>query len=101
MPYKERLLNFADQYTGVDWGSTQHELKADILADLNEPLPIGTEVADTVMSLSVKEHLREPQVFLNEAPASSSPGGMVLQVPFMWGTLRLLPLHTIRPAIHV
>lgn len=85
MPYKNWLLNYADQYTGVDWGSSLHDLKADILADLNEALPIESEVADTVMSLSVMEHLREPQVFLDEAHRILKLGGsMVLQVPFMW-----------------
>jgi len=85
MPYKEWLLNYADSYTGVDWGSTLHELKADILADLNEPLPIDSEIADSVISLSVMEHLREPQVFLNEAHRILKQGGaMILQVPFMW-----------------
>lgn len=85
MPYKEWLLNYADTYVGVDWGSTPHELKADILADLCEPLPIGSEVADTVISLSVMEHLREPQIFLCEAHRILKRGGaMVLQVPFMW-----------------
>lgn len=85
MPYKDWLLTHADQYTGVDWGGTLHQLKADIVADLNEPLPIESEVADTVVSFSVMEHLREPQVFLNEAYRILKQGGyMVLQVPFMW-----------------
>jgi len=85
MPYKEWLLNYSEQYIGVDWGNTSHEVKADILADLNEPLPIEDEVADTIVSLSVMEHLREPQVFLNEAHRLLKPGGaMILQVPFMW-----------------
>lgn len=85
MPYKDWLLNYADQYTGVDWGSSLHEIKADILADLNETLPIESEVADTVMSISVMEHLREPQAFLNEAYRILKQGGaIVLQVPFMW-----------------
>lgn len=85
MPYKAWLLGYADQYTGVDWGGTQHQLKADIVADLNEPLPIASEVADTVISLSVMEHLREPQVFLGEAHRILKPGGaIILQVPFMW-----------------
>ena len=75
MPYKDWLLNYADTYTGVDWGSSLHDLKADILADLNEPLPIENEVADTVISLSVMEHLREPQVFLSEANRILKPGG--------------------------
>lgn len=85
MPYKEWLLNYADAYTGVDWGSTLHELRADILADLNKPLPIKAEVADTVISLSVMEHLREPQVFLSEANRILKRGGtIIVQVPFMW-----------------
>jgi SAM-dependent methyltransferase len=85
MPYKDWLLNYADRYVGVDWSSSPHTLKADILADLNELLPIETEVADTVMSLSAIEHLREPQVFLNEAFRILKPGGgMVLQVPWQW-----------------
>jgi SAM-dependent methyltransferase len=85
MPYKEWLLNYADTYTGVDWSSTLHELKADILADLNELLPIENEVADTVISLSVMEHLREPRIFLSEAHRILKQGGaMILQVPFMW-----------------
>lgn len=85
MPYKDWLLTHADQYTGVDWGGTLHQLKADIVADLNQPLPIGSEVADTVISLSVMEHLCEPQVFLGEAHRILMRGGvMVLQVPFMW-----------------
>ncbi len=85
MPYMEWLLHFADTYTGVDWGSTLHELKADILADLNEPLPIENEVADTVISLSVMKHLREPRVFLSQANRILKQGGaMILQVPFMW-----------------
>jgi hypothetical protein len=32
MPYKDWLLNYADKYTGVDWGNTLHELKADIFS---------------------------------------------------------------------
>ena len=85
MPYKAWLLNYADSYTGVDWGSSLHELKADILADLNEPLPIENEVADTIISLSVMEHLREPQMLLNEAHRILKAGGtIILQVPFMW-----------------
>lgn len=85
MPYREWFLQYADSYSGVDWSSTLHELKADVVADLNEPLPIGDQVADTVVSLSVMEHLREPQTMLNEAYRILKPGGVVvIQVPFMW-----------------
>jgi SAM-dependent methyltransferase len=86
MSYREWLLKYADAYTGVDWSNSQHELKADIVADLNMPLPIDSEIADTVVSLSVMEHLRDPKVFLGEANRLLKRGGtMVLQVPFMWG----------------
>jgi ubiquinone/menaquinone biosynthesis C-methylase UbiE len=34
---------------------------------LNEPLPIEDNSADTIVCLSVLEHLKEPQPFLNEA----------------------------------
>lgn len=85
MPYRDWFLSYADTYTGVDWAGTLHALKADIITDLNEPLPIKDRVADTVVSLSVMEHLREPQLFLNEAYRILKSGGaMILQVPFMW-----------------
>jgi len=84
-PYRDWFLQYADTYTGVDWASTFHELKADVVADLNHKLPIKDEVANTVVSLSVMEHLQEPQMFLNEAFRILKPGGaMILQVPFMW-----------------
>lgn len=85
MPYREWLLNYTESYTGVDWGNSLHQLTADILADLNEPLPINSEVADTIISLSVIEHLQKPEQFLNEAYRILKPGGnIILQVPFMW-----------------
>lgn len=106
MPYKDWLLTYADQYTGVDWGGTQHALKAGIVADLNEPLPIATEVADTVISLSVMEHLCEPQAFLNEAYRILKGGGgygvtSALHVVGTRGSSRLLPVHPVRAALHV
>ncbi|NQV01224.1 MAG: class I SAM-dependent methyltransferase [Bacteroidia bacterium] len=85
MPYKDFFLNHADQYIGVDWSDTFHKANPDIAADLNKVLPIDSEVADTVVSLSVLEHLNEPQMMLNEAHRILKPGGaIVLQVPFQW-----------------
>lgn len=84
-PYEPLIRSIASGYVGVDWGNTLHELKADILADLNQPLPVGDGVADTVISFSVLEHLNEPARFVAEACRILTPGGaMVLQVPFMW-----------------
>ena len=84
-PYKEYFLNYADRHVAVDWAGSYHDTKADIVADLNQPLPIKSEMADTVVSLSVMEHLREPQLMLNEAFRILKPGGsIVVQVPWQW-----------------
>ena len=84
-PYKEFFLNHADSYVAVDWADSIHVTKADIEADLNRPLPIDSEVADSIVSLSVLEHLREPQLMLNEAFRILKKGGsIILQVPWQW-----------------
>ena len=66
-PYKNFFLLHADKYVAVDWSGSLHENKAIIVANLNVSLPIESEVADTIVSLSVLEHLYEPQFMLNES----------------------------------
>ncbi|EKB48719.1 class I SAM-dependent methyltransferase [Cecembia lonarensis] len=84
-PYEVYLKQFCDSYIGVDWTETLHDFKADIVADLNKNFPINNEVADTIVSFSVMEHLCEPQIFVNESFRILKNGGVfVLQVPFMW-----------------
>jgi SAM-dependent methyltransferase len=84
-PYKEYFLQFADSYTGVDWTKTQHNSKADVVSDLNVKIELDDEVADSIITLSVMEHLYEPQVFLNESYRVLKEGGtIVLQVPWQW-----------------
>tara|TARA_R110000868_G_scaffold29049_2_gene108034 strand:- start:21453 stop:22142 length:690 start_codon:yes stop_codon:yes gene_type:complete len=84
-PYRDFFLQHADRYVAVDWGKSLHDTNVDILADLNEALPVESGVADTVVSLSVMEHLREPQMMLNEASRILKSGGhLVLQVPWQW-----------------
>lgn len=84
-PYRGFFLNHAGSYTGVDWAGSLHDTKADVAADLNKPFPISSGVADTVVSLSVLEHLCEPQNMLSEAFRILKPGGhIVLQVPWQW-----------------
>lgn len=84
-PYKDFFLRYADKYVAVDWPGSFHDTYSDIVANLNEPLPIESEVADTVVSLSVLEHLCEPQTMLNEAFRILKMGGwLVLQVPWQW-----------------
>ncbi|NKE68735.1 class I SAM-dependent methyltransferase [Ramlibacter sp. RBP-2] len=84
-PYREFFTRHSDKYVTVDWSGSQHPIQADIVADLNEPLPVASGVADTVVSLSVLEHLREPGRMLAEAHRILRPGGaIVLQVPWQW-----------------
>jgi len=44
-----------------------HNSKADVVSDLNKYIKLENEIADTIISLSVMEHLCEPQMFLNES----------------------------------
>lgn len=84
-PFKEYFLQFADSYTGVDWSNTFHNSGADVVSDLNVGIALDDEVADSIISLSVMEHLCEPQVFLNESYRVLKRGGeMILQVPWQW-----------------
>jgi SAM-dependent methyltransferase len=84
-PYREFFQKHVTKYVGVDWSACIHTSKADIVADLNKPLPIDSNVADTIISLSVMEHLCEPQIMLNEAYRILKPGGtMIIQVPWQW-----------------
>ncbi|GAB3093064.1 class I SAM-dependent methyltransferase [Aestuariicella hydrocarbonica] len=84
-PYRNYFMTHAEKYIGVDWSGSTHNTTADIAADLNKPLPIESSVADTVVSLSVLEHLCEPQNMLDEAYRILKPGGnIVVQVPWQW-----------------
>lgn len=84
-PYRDYFQKHAKKYIGVDYSESQHEIRAEIVADLCKVLPINGEVADTVISLSVLEHLRDPKVMLDEAFRILKPGGnIILQVPWQW-----------------
>lgn len=84
-PYKDFFLQYANKYVGVDWSSSIHNAKADLAADLNKLLPIASNTADTVVSLSVLEHLCEPQNMINEAFRILKPGGHIIaHVPWQW-----------------
>ena len=84
-PYEAFFGARASRYLGVDWSNTPHDARADIVADLNAPLPIDDAVADTVVSISVLEHLSRPAQFLAEVRRIlNADGRLILQVPFQW-----------------
>lgn len=79
------------EVTGLDWGGSYHEaLYADITADLNEPLPLPDEGFDTILSTSVLEHVRRPELAFDEITRVLAPGGTaIIAVPFLY------PLHEV------
>ena len=84
-PYEEFFLQYVDQYIGVDWTNSYHNIKADVASDLNERVALPNNCADVVISISVMEHLYNPERFLNEAYRILKDGGVfILQVPFQW-----------------
>ncbi|WP_199096642.1 class I SAM-dependent methyltransferase [Dyella sp. ASV21] len=84
-PFERDILRYADHYMGVDWANSMHGLKADVLANLNMPLPLADDVADHVISLEVMEHLSEPDVMLAEAFRVLRRGGeLTISTPFQW-----------------
>ena len=84
-PYEHDIMHHADSYVGVDWSNTLHGLHAEIVADLNQTLPIESSVANTVVSFQVLEHLSEPQTMVNEAYRILQVGGRAfISVPFQW-----------------
>ncbi len=84
-PFENEILEYASEYVGVDWDSTLHELRADIVADLNSSLPVPDTSFDHVVSFEVLEHLREPRTMLAEAFRVLKPKGTItLSAPFMW-----------------
>jgi SAM-dependent methyltransferase len=84
-PFEADILRHAARYLGVDWGSTLHGNRADVVADLNAPLPLDDSCADHVVSFEVLEHLAEPRTMLGEAfRILRKRGQLTLSVPFQW-----------------
>lgn len=84
-PFEKDILQYAEEYIGVDWNNTLHDLNADIISDLNGPLPIKSNSFDHIVSFEVMEHLSEPQVMLSEAFRVLKPEGeLTISVPFQW-----------------
>lgn len=83
--YEPFIRKLADSYLGIDWDGTLHRPMMDLVADLNCRIPLPDACADTVFSISVLEHLHNPQMLVDEAFRLLRPGGaLVLQVPFQW-----------------
>lgn len=84
-PFERDVLQHASWYVGIDWSNTLHDLKADVIANCNQPLPFLGGTFDHVLSFEVLEHLAEPDVMLREAlRVLKRGGGLTLSMPFQW-----------------
>lgn len=72
-------------YTGVDF----YDKQADIVADLNNRLPIEDNKFDTAICISVMEHLLEPQIALREMARILKPDGHLFL-----STVWIYPYHS-------
>lgn len=85
-PYKKDILELANEYIGVDWDNSLHNVNPDVVADLSKEFPFENEFADTLISFQVLEHLPTPQLYLFECYRILKPGGyLLLSVPFQMG----------------
>ena len=83
--YQSIFSELGVEYFGVDWAQSAHDGNPDIEADLNCPIPLDSESADTVVSFSVLEHLNQPEVMLSEAHRLlKHDGNAIFQVPWQW-----------------
>ena len=78
--------DFAETVTCVDWAGSPHDLRhADVLCDLNEPIPLPTASFDTIIFSDVMEHLYRPQHAMLEIRRLLRPGGkLLMNVPFLY-----------------
>lgn len=60
-PFRNDILAHASRYIGVDWSNTPHVARADVVSDVNGPIPFDDAMADHVVSFEVIEHLSEPE----------------------------------------
>ncbi len=83
--YKNYIKSIGANYVGVDWSNTIHNSAAEIVSDLNDKFTIESNSADAILSISVIEHLHNPQGFLNESyRILKSEGNILLQCPWQW-----------------
>ncbi len=77
------------EVTCLDWSASEHSSHhVDVTADLNGPLPLDDGAFDTILSTSVLEHLRRPEVALDEVFRVLAPGGTaIIAAPFLY------PIH--------
>jgi SAM-dependent methyltransferase len=86
-PLYGHYRRFARSVTCVDWPGSAHDTRhADVLCDLDAPLPLPGDSFDTVILSDVLEHLYDPRQVISEIRRLLRPGGkLLMSAPFMYG----------------
>lgn len=85
MPFRQEIVAQGCHYIGVDWSNSYHGGRPDVESDLNAGVDLADNLANAIISISVLEHLRNPQMMLAESWRVLKPQGkLFLQVPFQW-----------------
>ncbi len=87
VPLYDAYKGYVSSVTGVDWASSAHPSPhLDHEQDLNSALALPDASFDTVLLSDVLEHIRKPQVLMNEMHRILGSGGrVILNVPFIKG----------------
>lgn len=81
MPYRS-LFAHCTSYTGADIASNPN---ADVIYELDAPLPLGDGSVDAVLSTQVLEHVKDPGLYLAECRRVLRPRGrLLLSTPGFW-----------------
>ena len=86
VPFYEVYAPHIEEAICVDWSNSLHGLThADVIANLDRPLPFAPCSFDGAIMSSVLEHLSDPAAALGEVARILRPGGkLVVELPFLY-----------------
>jgi SAM-dependent methyltransferase len=86
VPFYEAYKNYIDDNTCVDWANTLHENPfLDHEQDLNQKLNFPDESFDTIILSDVLEHIRKPELLMQEMYRILAPDGkLLMNAPFLY-----------------
>jgi SAM-dependent methyltransferase len=86
VPYYEMYRRSTTETICLDWENTLHKNRLlDAVVDINKPLPIESNVFDTVLLMDVLEHVARPFELIAEVSRVLRPGGkLIAGIPFFY-----------------
>lgn len=86
VPFYGYYKNLVSDNFCVDWGNSMHKNEfLDLETDLNLPIPLESDIFDTVLLTDVLEHIYKPNELLKEISRMlKKDGKLILGVPFYY-----------------